>query len=148
LALLGLLAAATLGTRNAAAQMPSECNAFIKLRDDAQHKGMAIGAAQKRHVDRKEICALVTRYASAEGAALKFLQDNQTWCGIPPEAVKGAKEAHEKTLKFRTAACAEAPQPRPPSLSDAIGTPQLDTGKNTKTGPGTFDTLTGNPLAR
>ena len=55
---------------------------------------------------------------------------------------------HGKTLKFRTVVCAPAAEPHVPTLSDAMGTPRLDTSKNTRTGPGTFDTLTGNPLAK
>ena len=52
-------------------------------------------------------------------------------------------------MKFRTMACSEeGPRPKAPSLSDAIKSPSVDTAKNTKTGRGTFDTLTGNPLAR
>jgi hypothetical protein len=35
-----------------------------------------------------------------------------------------------------------------PTLSDAIGTPSVDTAGNTKTGRGTLDTLNGNPLAK
>jgi hypothetical protein len=35
-----------------------------------------------------------------------------------------------------------------PTLSDAIKAPSIDTDKNIKTGRGTLDTLTGNPLAR
>ncbi|HEY2533274.1 MAG TPA: hypothetical protein VGJ20_35975 [Xanthobacteraceae bacterium] len=129
----------------------SACNDFMKLRDAAREKGEAIGAAEKRQADRKEVCTLVTRFAAAEGAAVKFLEDNKTWCGIPDQAVSQAKLNHEKTLKFRTVVCSNAPEARPkaPTLSDTIGTPTLDTSKNTKTGPGgTFDTLTGNPLAR
>jgi hypothetical protein len=142
-------AAFVVASRTASAQMPAQCGGFVKLRDDAQHRGMAIGAAEKRHADRKEICTLVTRFYSAEGAALKFLEGNATWCGVPPEAIKAAKAAHEKTLKFRTVVCTEAPKPHTPTLSEALGTPELDTAKNTKTGTGgTFDTLTGNPLAR
>ena len=51
--------------------------------------------------------------------------------------------------EFRTAACTEAPQakPRPPSLSDAIGGPSVDR-ENTKTGRGTLNSLSGNPLAK
>ncbi len=91
----------------------------------------------------------MTRFSTAEAAALKFLEVNATWCGVPAEAIKSAKAAHEKTLKFRTVVCTEAPKPHVPTLSDALGTPELDTAKNTKTGTGgTFDTLTGNPLAR
>jgi hypothetical protein len=130
------------------AQASNPCNGFLPLRTDAQQKGMAIGAAEKRHADRQEMCKLVTTFSVAEGKALKFLQNNMTWCGIPAEAVASAKENHEKTLKFRQVVCAPAPQPHVPTLSDAIGTPSVDTSKNTKTNTGTFNTLTGNPLAR
>jgi hypothetical protein len=126
----------------------SPCAQFGPLNVSAREKGQAIGAAQKRHADRKEMCTLVSTFAVAEGAVIKFLETNQTWCGVPPDAIKMAKANHEKTLKFRDLACAPAAQPKIPTLSDAIGTPKLDTGKNTKTGHGTFDTLTGNPLAQ
>jgi hypothetical protein len=92
----------------------------------------------------------VQRFTTAEAAVVKFLEVNKTWCGVPEQLVQQAKANHEKTLKFRTAVCTEAPaaKPRPPSLSDAIGTPSVDSADNTKTGRGTFDTLTGNPLAK
>jgi hypothetical protein len=141
------LVAGVAGSGTASAQMPAQCNGFVKLRDEAQLKASAIGIAEKHHATRKEVCGLVTRFSMAEGAALKFLEVNATWCGVPAEAIKSAKSAHEKTLKFRTAVCTEQPKPRLPTLSDALGTPELDTAKNTKTGNGgTFDTLTGNPL--
>ena len=91
-----------------------------------------------------------TRYYAAENLVVKFLEDNKTWCGIPQEAIQAAKGNHEHTAKFRTAACAEAPaaKPKVPTLSDAINTPSVDTGANTKTGRGTLDSLNGNPLAR
>ena len=81
---------------------------------------------------------------------MKFLDENKTWCGVPDQVLKQAHANHEKTLQFRTAVCSDAPAPHPraPSLSDAITTPSVDNSKNTKTGRGTFDTLTGNPLAR
>jgi len=145
---LGLVATAA-GTASAQMTQPSSpCNGFLPLRNDAQKKGMAIGIAEKRHADRQEVCKLVSTFSVAEGKALKFLQDNMTWCGIPTEAVAAAKQNHEKTLKFREIVCAPAPQPHVPTLSDAIGTPSVDTSKNTKTNTGTFNTLTGNPLAR
>ena len=134
----------------ASAQAPSQCNAFIPLRDDAQQKAAAVRAATEHKAERKEVCALVTRFATAEAAVVKFLEANKTWCGIPDEAVKAAKTGHERTLKFRTVACSEAPaaQPKAPTLSDAIGTPSVDSAANTKTGRGTLDTLSGNPLAK
>ncbi len=134
----------------ASPQAPSQCNAFIPLRDDAQQKAAAVRAATEHKAERKEVCALVTRFATAEAAVVKFLDANKTWCGIPDEAVKAAKTGHERTLKFRTVACSEAPaaQPKAPTLSDAIATPSVDSATNTKTGRGTLDTLSGNPLAK
>lgn len=124
----------------------SPCDGFLALRNDAQKKGMAIGLAEKQHPDRDKMCKLVTVFSAAEEKALKFLQANMVWCGVPQQAIAGAKEAHLKTLKFREMVCAPAPTPHIPTLSDAIGTPSLDTAKNTKTNTGTFNTLTGNPL--
>jgi hypothetical protein len=80
---------------------------------------------------------------------LKFLEDNKSLCGVPDDAIKSSRVNHEKSIKFRNAACdpnAGAPAPKAPTLSDAIKMPSVDSGANTKTGRGTFDTLTGNPL--
>jgi hypothetical protein len=155
------VSAAGVGTHTASAQMPgmpgmqaappagaSPCESFTALREDAQKKGMAIGAAQKRHADRQEMCKLVTAFTAAEGKAAVFLEKNKTWCGVPDQVVTSAKETHAKTEHFRDVVCSPAPQPHVPTLSDAMGAPALDTAKNTKTGGGTFDTLTGNPLAK
>ncbi len=150
LAALALLALAT-GSHCALAQAPPpQCNAFGGLKDDAEKKAIAVRTALEHESERKEICTLVQRFASAEETVIKFLERNKTWCGIPDLAIANAKTSHERTLKFRTAACTEAPaaKPRPPSLSDAIGTPSVDTQNNTKTGRGTLDSLNGNPLAK
>ncbi len=150
LAMVLALLAFVAGTRLASAQAPPQCNDFVRLRDDAQEKAAAVRTAGEHKAERKEICTLVSRFYTAEAAVVKFLEANKTWCGIPEEAIKTAKANHERTLKFRVAACTEAPvaRPKPPSLSDAISTPSVDTAGNTKTGRGTFDSLTGNPLAR
>jgi hypothetical protein len=145
---IAILAAATAPHRASAQGMGApQCNDFLKLKDDAEKKAHVVQAASKSH-DRKEMCTAVSHFVVAEAAVVKFLTDNQTWCGVPAEAVTSSKANHEKTIKFRDTVCAEAPKPKIPTLSDAIGTPTLDTAKNTKTGPGTFDTLTGNPLAK
>jgi hypothetical protein len=142
--------AAAVGSASAQQLAPpaAPCAQFAPLSQVARQRGEAIGAAQKHHPDRKELCTLVSQFSVAEAAVVKFLETNQTWCGVPPEAVKSAKAAHEKTMKFKEMVCAPAPQPKLPTLSEAIGTPKLDTSKNTKTGHGTFDTLTGNPLGQ
>jgi len=147
--------AAAPGTAPAQTAAPAQpgavqCNDFVKLRSDAEQKAGAIRNATQQKVDRKDVCGLVQRFSTAEAAVVKFLEVNKTWCGVPDQVVQQAKSNHEKTLKFRTAVCTEAPatKPRPPSLSDAIGTPSVDSAENTKTGRGTFDTLNGNPLAK
>jgi len=133
-----------------AAQPPAgvQCGDFSKLGLEAQKRSALVAAAIKGKADRKEICTLISNFFTAEGNLLKFLEDNKTWCGVPDQAIGMAKANHEKTAKYRTAACEEAPHPKAPTLSDAIKAPSVDTSKNTKTGRGTFDTLTGNPLAR
>lgn len=129
---------------------PPQCNAFPQLRNDAQEKAMAVRNAIQHKAERKEVCTLVQRFYAAEATVVKFLEENKSWCGIPEQAISTAKQNHERTLKFRTAACSDAPEakPRPPSLSDAIGSPAVDSGDNTKTGRGTLDSLNGNPLAK
>ncbi|MDR3422171.1 MAG: hypothetical protein P4L80_13170 [Xanthobacteraceae bacterium] len=129
---------------------PPQCNAFGPIKEDAEKKALAVRAAIQHKSERKEICVLVQRFYAAEGTMLKFLETNKTWCNIPEQAISNAKAGHEHTLKFQTAACTEGPaaKPRPPTLSDAIGTPSVDTAGNTKTGHGTLDSLNGNPLAK
>jgi hypothetical protein len=128
---------------------PPQCSAFIQLRNDAQEKALAVRTAIQKKVERKQICTLVQRFYAAEAGVLKFLEENKSWCNIPDQAITASKTNHERTLKFQTMACSDAPEvkPRPPSLSDVIGTPSVS-GENTKTGRGTLDSLNGNPLAK
>ena len=128
----------------------AQCNSFQDLAAEAQKRGAAVGAAIKAKADRKQICALMTTFVAAETKVIKFLDDNKVWCGVPEQVITVSKANHEKSVKFRTDACNDdGPHPKAPSLSDAIKEPSgVDTAKNTKTGRGTFDTLTGNPLAR
>jgi hypothetical protein len=128
--------------------MAAVCNNFVKLKDEAEKKALVMQSIGKNHGDRKSMCDAVTHFTAAETVVVKFLVDNKTTCNVPDQAIAAAKTNHDHTVKFRDTICAEAPQPKPPTLSDALGAPMLDTAKNTKTGRGTFDTLTGNPLAK
>ena len=82
---------------------------------------------------------------------LKFLETNRTVCGIPADAIKQVKANHSNTVRIRNQVCsprAAAPPPGP-TLGDAIGGPIIaDDTSASKPGRGTFDTLTGNALAR
>ena len=124
------------------------CANFPKLRDEAKAKAELVSAIGKRKGDRKDMCAAVQSFTAAEDKVLKFLEDNKKGCGVPDQAVVQAKAMHANTVKFRDTVCAEGPKAKVPTLSDAIGAPPAETGTNTKTGRGTLDTLTGNPLAR
>jgi hypothetical protein len=146
LAIVGLV----MGCGAAAAQPAgTQCNDFIKLKDETQQRAQLIQAATQRKAERKEVCALVTRFVETQAKAAKFLEDNKVWCGVPPQVIASANAERERAAKFRTVVCSEAPEAKPkaPSLSEAIGTPSVDSSKNTTTRRGgTFDTLTGNPL--
>jgi hypothetical protein len=144
-------AVSTFSSRSASAQAGGgvQCNDFTNLTAEAQKRSALVSAAMKAKADRKELCTLMTNFVAAETNVVKFLQDNKVWCGVPDQVITVSKANHEKSMKFRTMACSEdAPRPKAPSLSDAIKAPSVDTAKHTKTGRGTFDTLTGNPLAR
>ena len=140
-----------LGVAPAQAQvgMPQQCQQFPALSQATQVKATAVQAAMKAKADRKDICRLMTAFVASESKVVKFLIDNKTWCGVPDQAVAAAKASHEKSVKFRDAACTAAPEPKAPTLSDAIKSTPVDSASNIKPGRGgTFDTLTGNPLGR
>jgi hypothetical protein len=151
--LIGALGVLGAGVSAAPAQMgppAAQCSNFQKLNEEAGKKANAVQTAMKNHAERKEICTLMTSFVGAETQVVKFLEENKTWCGVPDQVITNAKTAHEKSMKFRTAACTEGPSaPKAPTLSDAIKTTPVDTSSNIKTNRGgTFDTLTGNPLGR
>jgi len=124
---------------------------FVPLRTDAQTKGMAIKAAVDRKAERSEICKVFRTFVAAEAKVVKFVQDNGSRCSIPAEAVKTMKGNHGKSVTMSNRVCNAAAgpgaAPPPPSLSDALGTARVPDSSNIKKG-GTFDTLSGSPLAR
>jgi hypothetical protein len=149
--LLVLGGAVSAWTAPASAQAgPPQCANFTTLSAEAKKRADAVQAAINSKADRKEVCVLITNFVASEANVIKFLEDNKTWCGVPDDAIKASKMNHEKSVKFRNVACSAdgPPQQKPPTLSDAIKMPSVDSSTNTKTGRGTFDTLTGNPLAR
>lgn len=132
-------------------QAPPCLKKFVALRDDAAKKAAAIQAAGERKPkpSAQVACRLFNNFIAAESKLLKYASDNSVWCGIPDQVVQQIKQAHAKTSATRTKICRVAaagpPQPRGPSLSDALGATVPD-ANNIKPGHGTFDTLTGTPL--
>ena len=127
------------------------CGKFQTLSEEAKKKADLVQAAMNAKVERSKVCTLMTTFVASEANVVKFLEDNRTWCGVPDQAIKMSKLNHEKSVKFKNAACdpnAAPPAQKAPTLSDAMKMPSVDSATNTKTGHGTFDTLTGNPLAK
>lgn len=130
-------------------------NDFVPLRQEAERRAGAIQAAAKRKAPREEICKLFRNFAEAEVKVVKFVSTNQQWCGIPPQAVEQMKANHGKTVQTRDKICSSdvgavgVPQkPSGPGLSEALGTSRLPAPNTSSGRAGTFDTLTGNVLAR
>jgi hypothetical protein len=131
-------------------QEPPCLQEFAKLRDDVEKKAAAIRAASERKAAPREACQLFTAFVAAQSKMAKYAADNTVWCGIPPQIVANIKDGITKTSEVRTKVCQAAaapPRPAGPSLSDALSSP-VPNSNNIKTGRGTFDTLTGNPLGR
>ena len=123
---------------------------FSQLRDDTEKKGLAIRAAGERKAPPQEACQLFNAFVAAQSKMLKYATDNAAWCGIPNQIMANLKEGIAKTSEIRTKVCQAAaapPRPAGPSLSDALSGPVPDSN-NIKTGRGTIDTLTGNPLEK
>jgi hypothetical protein len=131
-------------------QEPPCLKDFAQLREDAEKKAGAIRAASERKATPREACQLFNAFVAAQSKMLKYATDNAAWCGIPNQVTASLKEGITKASEIRTKVCqaAAAPQrPAGPSLSDALSGPVPDSN-NIKTGRGTFDTLTGNPLEK
>jgi hypothetical protein len=132
---------------------PPQCNDFVPLRQGTEDAGKAIKAASDRKAPAAEACQLLSRYVTAEGKLLKFMVDNEVWCGVPAQALATVRSSHAKSQDMRQKVCqaakaGAAPRPKLPSLGDALGSSNVATPSNTQTGRGTLDSLTGNPLAR
>jgi hypothetical protein len=123
------------------------CEQFPALRGQAEKDANAIKAASERKAQREEVCAAFTKFMGSEGKMVKFLETNQKACGVPPEAIKQVRTQHARTQQIRKQVCTAGPAPRGPSLSDALSAPIIS-DEPPKPGRGTFDTLTGSPLAR
>jgi hypothetical protein len=128
-------------------QVPPCMKDFTPLRDDAEKKAKAIRAASERHVSAAEACKLFASLVAAEVKMVKFANANQVSCGIPAQIVEQIKASHKNTDSMRARVCqaAAAPQPRGPTLGDALSTTAPDSS-NIRHGRGTYDTLTGTPL--
>jgi hypothetical protein len=98
------------------------------------------------------LCKLFKAFLAAETKMVKGLEEQSTTCGVPPDVLQHVRAGHSKATQTSKQICevaAQGPRPSGPSLSDALGTtPVVPDTTSTKKGQGTFDTLSGSPLAR
>lgn len=124
---------------------------FVKLRTDVEKKRGAIEAAGKKKVPPAVACRLFNEYSASEVKLIKFVTANTETCGMPKDLLDNLSKGHAQTTQIRTRVCEVAaagpPKPAGPTLSDVLSAPVPDSS-NVKKGRGTFDTLSGSPLAR
>jgi len=93
---------------------PPACRELMTLRDEAQKYGMAIQKANERKATVQDACKLFKNFLAAETKFIKGLEDNSRTCGVPPDAIKQAREGHAKAEQVGKQVCDAAAQgPRP-----------------------------------
>jgi len=126
---------------------------FLPLREEAEKRGKLIKAASDRHASPDEACKLIGNFSQSELKMIKYVEGHSAKCGIPPQIAEQLKKGHKGTETMQQKVCGVAQQmqkqgPAGPSLSDVLGSATaLPEATAAKKG-GTFDTLSGNALAR
>ena len=133
-------------------QPPPACQQLVALRDETQKHGQALQAAGQKKAPPEELCKLFKAFLAAETKMVKGLEEQSATCGVPAEVLQQVRAGHSRAAQTSKQICevaAQGPRPSGPSLSDALGTtPVVPDTTSTKKGQGTFDTMSGSPMAR
>jgi hypothetical protein len=103
---------------------PPVCRELMSLRDETQKHGMAIQKANERKATLQDACKLFKNFLAAETKFIRGLEDHSRTCGVPPDAIKQAKEGHAKAGQIGKQvyeAAAQGPRPIGPIPWDALG---------------------------
>ena len=93
---------------------PPACQQLLALRDETQKHGIAIQKANARKATVQDACKLFKVFLAAEAKFIRGLEDNTRTCGVPPDAIKQAKEGHARASQTGKQVCDAAAQgPRP-----------------------------------
>ena len=93
---------------------PPACRELLALRDETQKQGKAIQEANQRKASVQEACKLFRTFLFADAKFIRGLEDNSRTCGVPPDAIKQAREGHSKAEQVAKQVCDAADQgPRP-----------------------------------
>jgi len=129
---------------------PPACQQLLTYRDETQKHGKALQAAGQKKAPPEEVCKLFKAFLASETKMIKALEEMSATCGVPAELISQIKVSHGKASQTGKQICDVAAQPRQagPSLSDALGSTPMVPDASTARSGGTFDTLSGSPLAR
>ena len=139
------------GGFGAPAEPPPACRQLLAMRDETQKNANAIEAASQRKATPQVACKLFRAFLASESKMSKGIEENGSQCGIPANVPQQMKVSHARAQQVAKQVCdaaAQAARPAGPSLSDALGASPIIPDSSSKTGGGTFDTLSGNALAR
>jgi hypothetical protein len=84
---------------------PPACRELLAMRDEVQKHGTAIQKANERKATVQEACKLFKNFLGAEARFIKSLEDNTRTCGVPPDAIKQAREGHTKASQVGKQVC-------------------------------------------
>lgn len=128
---------------------------FTPLKAEAEKRALVIKEMGKRKAPPAEACKAIGAFAQAETKMIKYVEANGKRCGIPPQISQQMINGHKMTEQMQTKVCAAAEGGgggggSAPTLSEALGAsitpPEANPTK--RSGGSTFDTLSGNVLAR
>ncbi len=129
---------------------------FTPLKQEAEKRGAFLKTLGQRKAGPAEACKAIGAFGQAELKMIKFVETNAKRCGIPPQVGQQMAQGHKMTEQMQTKVCAAAQGQAQgggggaPSLTEALGAsisvPEATPAK--RSGGSTFDTLSGNVLAR
>jgi hypothetical protein len=93
------------------------CRELMSIRDEVQKHGTAIQKANERRATVQEACKLFRSFLAAETKFINSLENART-CGVPPDAIKQAKEGHTKASAIGKQVCDAAAQSPGPVFPD------------------------------
>ncbi len=134
---------------------PDNCmKEFLPLREEAEKRGHALKMASEKRQGPDVACKLINNFIQAEVKMIKYVETNSARCGIPPQISEQLKKGHKGSEAMQEKICNAAANmknqgPAGPSLSEMLGSATaVPEAASKKTGGTTFDTLSGNALAR
>lgn len=103
------------------AQMPG-CDAAQPILEKRQKIIQEVSSwGGKKKVAPDKACAVGRQLVSNGNELLKWLNDNQSWCGIPPEFIENIKRDHKQAQGLQTNACRAAAQAQQQQNQSVMG---------------------------